>query len=116
MVLASLRDRKEAIKLDKASMGSRYVEVFEARYSEMSWMLTKEDRPIDVAKIRGYEHFVSLTVRMSGVTCRHRSRPPITLSRCAECLSRPAAQRSRDSLKVGWGGQEAGGAVSQACS
>jgi len=41
MVLASLRDSKEALKLHKSTMGSRYLEVFEARYSEMSWMLEK---------------------------------------------------------------------------
>jgi len=39
--MKSLRDIKEAMKLDKASMGTRYLEVFEARYSEMEWMLQK---------------------------------------------------------------------------
>jgi len=37
----SLRDIKEAMKMDKATMGNRYLEVFEARYSEMEWMLQK---------------------------------------------------------------------------
>eukprot|EP00090_Calanus_glacialis_P035873 TRINITY_DN61185_c0_g1_i1.p1 TRINITY_DN61185_c0_g1~~TRINITY_DN61185_c0_g1_i1.p1 ORF type:complete len:183 (-),score=61.94 TRINITY_DN61185_c0_g1_i1:75-623(-) len=39
--MTSLRDVKEAMKLDKAHMGNRYLEVFEARYSEMEWMLQK---------------------------------------------------------------------------
>ena len=39
-------------------MGNRYLEVFEARYSEMSWMLTKnvDKDPKDTAE---YEEFVS---------------------------------------------------------
>jgi len=39
--MASLRDVKEGLKNDKKYMGSRYLEVFEARYSEMEWMLNK---------------------------------------------------------------------------
>ena len=47
-----------AHKFHKAHMGNRYLEVFEARYSEMSWMLTKnvDKDPKDTAE---YEEFVS---------------------------------------------------------
>ena len=39
----NLRDVKEGLKYDKAMMGQRYLEVFEARYSEMEWMLQKNE-------------------------------------------------------------------------
>ena len=43
IVMNSLRDVKEGLKYDKAMMGQRYLEVFEARYSEMEWMLQKNE-------------------------------------------------------------------------
>jgi len=59
MVLASLKDQKLAHKFHKAHMGNRYLEVFEARYSEMSWMLTKnvDKNPKDANKMAEYEEF-----------------------------------------------------------
>ena len=52
------RDQKLAHKFHKAHMGNRYLEVFEARYSEMSWMLSKnvDKDPKDAAE---FEEFVS---------------------------------------------------------
>ena len=57
----TLRDQKLAHKFHKAHMGNRYLEVFEARYSEMSWMLTKnvDKNPKDANKMAEYEEFVS---------------------------------------------------------
>ena len=54
----STRDQKLAHKFHKAHMGNRYLEVFEARYSEMSWMLSKniDKDPKDAAE---FEEFVS---------------------------------------------------------
>ena len=43
--MCSLRDVKEGLKYDRKEMGSRYLEVFEARYSEMEWMLNKNSNP-----------------------------------------------------------------------
>jgi len=58
MVLASLKDQKLAHKFHKAHMGNRYLEVFEARYSEMSWMLTKNvDKNPKDGKMAEYEEF-----------------------------------------------------------
>jgi len=59
MVLASLKDQKLAHKFHKAHMGNRYLEVFEARYSEMSWMLTKnvDKNPKEADKLAEYEEF-----------------------------------------------------------
>ena len=60
-LILSLRDQKLAHKFHKAHMGNRYLEVFEARYSEMSWMLTKnvDKNPKDANKMAEYEEFVS---------------------------------------------------------
>ena len=58
--MLSLRDQKLAHKFHKAHMGNRYLEVFEARYSEMSWMLTKNvDKNPKDGKMAEYEEFVS---------------------------------------------------------
>ena len=58
VLILSLRDQKLAHKFHKAHMGNRYLEVFEARYSEMSWMLSKniDKDPKDAAE---FEEFVS---------------------------------------------------------
>ena len=59
-LILSLRDQKLAHKFHKAHMGNRYLEVFEARYSEMSWMLTKNvDKNPKDGKMAEYEEFVS---------------------------------------------------------
>ena len=59
-LIISFRDQKLAHKFHKAHMGNRYLEVFEARYSEMSWMLTKNvDKNPKDGKMAEYEEFVS---------------------------------------------------------
>ena len=59
--MLTFRDQKLAHKFHKAHMGNRYLEVFEARYSEMSWMLTKnvDKNHKDANKMAEYEEFVS---------------------------------------------------------
>ena len=39
--LATLKDQKEALKFHQAYMGDRYLEVYEAKYSELEWTLKK---------------------------------------------------------------------------
>jgi len=64
----SLRDIKEAMKLDKAHMGSRYLEVFEARYSEMEWMLQKNvNKDGKTQSFSDFEPTTDDIVRMRGL-------------------------------------------------
>ena len=66
--MTSLRDVKEAMKLDKAHMGNRYLEVFEARYSEMEWMLQKNIKQDGGKSSQSFSDFVSLLdLLISGV-------------------------------------------------
>jgi len=69
MVLASLKDQKLAHKFHKAHMGNRYLEVFEARYSEMSWMLSKniDKDPKDAAEFEEFEPESDAVVKMRGL-------------------------------------------------
>ena len=57
--MTSLRDVKEAMKLNKATMGNRYLEVFEARHSEMEWMLQKNIKQDGMKGDQAFNQFVS---------------------------------------------------------
>merc|ERR1719435_774321 len=93
MMLNSLRDQKEALKFHKETMGSRYLEVFEARYTEMEWMLQKnvnkdgksmsfsdsEPSTDDIVRMRGLPfeagpseicRFFEGTLRFSSLLCQ----------------------------------------------
>ena len=59
----TLRDVKEGMKLDKAHMGNRYLEVFEARYSEMEWMLQKNINKDGGKSGQSFAEFVSNSIR-----------------------------------------------------
>ena len=65
--MSSLRDAKEAMKLDKAHMGNRYLEVFEARYSEMEWMLQKNIKQDGTS--HSFSDFVSVRVVGAWLEC-----------------------------------------------
>lgn len=67
LVLASLRDSKEALKMHKSEMGSRYLEVFEARYSEMSWMLEKNVATYSKALHGEFDPTTDNIVKMRGL-------------------------------------------------
>ena len=60
----NLRDVKEGLKYDKAMMGQRYLEVFEARYSEMEWMLQKNENSSKGSISNSNINFVSEAFRM----------------------------------------------------
>ena len=60
----NLRDVKEGLKYDKAMMGQRYLEVFEARYSEMEWMLQKNENSSKGSISNSNINFVSAAFRM----------------------------------------------------
>ena len=61
----SLRDVKEGLKYDKAMMGQRYLEVFEARYSEMEWMLQKNESSGKGSYSSSNVNFVSVETAVS---------------------------------------------------
>jgi len=68
--MTSLRDVKEAMKLNKATMGNRYLEVFEARHSEMEWMLQKNIKQDGMKGDQAFNQFEPTTdniVRMRGL-------------------------------------------------
>merc|ERR1719431_2041303 len=70
MMLNSLRDQKEALKFHKETMGSRYLEVFEARYTEMEWMLQKnvnKDGDDNKRKFGDFDPSSDNIVRMRGL-------------------------------------------------
>jgi len=68
LVLNSLRDQKAAQKFHKAEMGNRYLEVFEARYSEMSWMLEKNvDKDNSAATNASFNPTSDSIVRLRGL-------------------------------------------------
>jgi len=65
----TLRDVKEGLKYDHKNMGSRYIEVFEAKYSEMEWMINKNTSSSD-KKFQSWMDFKPETdhiIRMRGM-------------------------------------------------
>lgn len=65
--LSTLRDVKEAMKYNKATMGRRYLEVFEARYSEMEWMLQKNVNQDGSQQFSNFDPTTDDIVRMRGL-------------------------------------------------